>query len=75
MPPPLFLIAKARRSYSRGIAACKVIHARIEQTLPKHVAKNTFLPFHPGAARYYRDVGIKIPDSLVSKLKSIRRCR
>jgi uncharacterized protein len=33
-------------------------------TLPKNVDKNTFLPFHPGAVRYYREVGIKIPDEL-----------
>jgi TRAP transporter TAXI family solute receptor len=35
-------------------------------TLPQNVVKNTFLPFHPGAVRYYREIGIKIPDSLVS---------
>jgi TRAP transporter TAXI family solute receptor len=34
-------------------------------TLPQNVVKNTFLPFHPGAVRYYRDVGINIPDALV----------
>jgi uncharacterized protein len=34
-------------------------------TLPQNVAKNTFLPFHPGAVRYYREIGISIPDALV----------
>jgi TRAP transporter TAXI family solute receptor len=34
-------------------------------TLPQNAVKNTFLPFHPGAVRYYREVGVKIPDSLV----------
>jgi TRAP-type uncharacterized transport system substrate-binding protein len=33
-------------------------------TVPKNVAKDTFLPFHPGAVRYYREIGIKIPDEL-----------
>jgi hypothetical protein len=28
--------------------------------------KNIFLPSHPGAARYYREIGIKIPDELAS---------
>jgi uncharacterized protein len=42
----------------------KVIPAAAD-TLPKNVDKNTFLPFHPGAVRYYREVGIKIPDALV----------
>ena len=35
------------------------------ETLPKNVVKNTFMPFHPGAMRYYREIGISIPDSLV----------
>jgi uncharacterized protein len=35
-------------------------------TLPKNVVKDTFLPFHPGAVRYYREIGIGIPDSLGS---------
>ena len=34
-------------------------------TLPQNVVKNTILPFHPGAVRYYREIGIKIPDALV----------
>jgi TRAP-type uncharacterized transport system substrate-binding protein len=34
-------------------------------TLPQNVVKDTFLPFHPGAVRYYREIGIKIPDALV----------
>jgi hypothetical protein len=40
-------------------------HATAKETLPQNVVKNTFLPFHPGAIRYYREVGIKIPDALV----------
>ena len=35
------------------------------ETIPQNAVKNTFLPFHPGAVRYYREVGIKIPDALV----------
>jgi len=41
----------------------KAIPAAAE-TLPKNVDKNTILPFHPGAVRYYREIGIKIPDEL-----------
>ena len=33
-------------------------------TIPQNVVKDTFLPFHPGAVRYYREIGISIPDSL-----------
>jgi TRAP-type uncharacterized transport system substrate-binding protein len=34
-------------------------------SMKQNVVKNTFMPFHPGAARYYREIGIKIPDALV----------
>ena len=34
-------------------------------TIPQNVLKNTLLPFHPGAVRYYREIGISIPQSLV----------
>src|SRR4029077_16020758 len=34
------------------------------ETLPQNVDKNTFMPFHPGAVRYYREIGIKIPNEL-----------
>jgi TRAP transporter TAXI family solute receptor len=35
------------------------------ETIPQNVVKNTFLPFHPGAVRYYREIGISIPQALV----------
>jgi len=35
------------------------------ETLPQNVVKNTFLPFHPGAVRYYREIGINIAEPLV----------
>ena len=31
-------------------------------TLPQNAVKDTFLPFHPGAVRYYREIGISVPD-------------
>jgi TRAP transporter TAXI family solute receptor len=40
-------------------------HSAARETLPQNVVKNTFLPFHPGAVRYYRETGTSIPDSLV----------
>jgi TRAP transporter TAXI family solute receptor len=35
------------------------------ETLAANWAKNTFLPFHPGAARYLREAGQAVPDSLI----------
>jgi uncharacterized protein len=33
------------------------------ETVPQNVLKDTFLPFHPGAVRYYREIGISVPDT------------
>jgi len=41
-------------------------HSAAVETVPANATKNTFLPFHPGAARYFREKGIAIPDSLVA---------
>jgi hypothetical protein len=40
-------------------------HSTARETVPRNVAKDTFLPLHPGALRYYREIGIEIPDALV----------
>jgi TRAP transporter TAXI family solute receptor len=39
--------------------------AAAKETLPENVVKNTFLPFHPGAAKWFRENGHAIPDNLV----------
>jgi uncharacterized protein len=36
------------------------------ETIPQNAEKDTFLPFHPGAVRYYRESGISIPETLAS---------
>jgi TRAP transporter TAXI family solute receptor len=40
-------------------------HAAAKETVPANLSKNTFLPFHPGAARYYREKGHNIAANLV----------
>jgi uncharacterized protein len=40
-------------------------HAAAKETVPENVSKNTFLTFHPGAARYYKERGQTIPANLV----------
>jgi uncharacterized protein len=40
------------------------IHAAASETLVKNWDKNTFMPYHPGAVRYFTEKGITIPDSL-----------
>jgi uncharacterized protein len=41
-------------------------HSAASDTLPQNAVKNTFLPFHPGAVRYYREIGINIPETLAA---------
>ena len=55
------LVKAVHENQSRLVSATK----SASETVPQNVVKNTFLPFHPGAARYYREIGISIPDSLV----------
>lgn len=42
----------------------KQIHATSAETLLENWDKNTFLPFHPGAVRYFEEKGITVPDNL-----------
>jgi len=39
-------------------------HASAKETLIENWNKNAFLPFHPGAVRYYKEKGITIPAKL-----------
>ena len=41
-------------------------HSTARETIPQNVLKDTFLPLHPGAARYYREIDITIPDALLT---------
>jgi TRAP transporter TAXI family solute receptor len=39
-------------------------HSAAKETLPENVVKNTFLPFHPGAVKYFQEKGFKIDPKL-----------
>jgi TRAP transporter TAXI family solute receptor len=38
-------------------------HASAKETLPVNITRNMILPVHPGAARYYREIGVTIPGN------------
>lgn len=40
-------------------------HASATETLLENVTQNTFMPYHPGAVRYYREQGIELPEALI----------
>jgi uncharacterized protein len=39
-------------------------HAAAKETVIDNWDRNTFLPFHPGAVRYFKEKGIRIPGNL-----------
>jgi uncharacterized protein len=40
------------------------IHSTAEETRPENYIHNKFLPFHPGAVRWFEENGYEIPDEL-----------
>jgi TRAP transporter TAXI family solute receptor len=36
-------------------------HPAAKETLASNIGRNTTLPLHPGAARYYREIGLSVP--------------
>jgi TRAP transporter TAXI family solute receptor len=45
-------------------------HSAAKETVAANAIKNTFLPFHPGALKYYKEKGIKISDKVTQAPKS-----
>jgi hypothetical protein len=39
-------------------------HSAARETIAANINRDTFLPIHPGALRYYREVGIDVPAAL-----------
>lgn len=46
-------------------ARFKAVISAASESVAANWNKNTFLPFHPGAARYLREVGQAVPDNLI----------
>lgn len=42
-------------------------HAAAKETVIDNVGRNGFLPFHPGAVKYYQEKGIKLADKVMPK--------
>ena len=55
------------RTVLENNAALVRAHAAARETVAANAPRNTFLPFHPGAARYYRDKGIKLDPGALPK--------
>lgn len=42
----------------------RATHSAARDTLAENILNNTFIPLHPGALRYYDEIGVDIPDSI-----------
>ena len=40
-------------------------HSVAKDTLAQNIVHNTIVPLHPGAVRYYREIGVKIPSGIL----------
>ena len=48
-------------------AAMVKAHPAAKETVAANAVRNTFLPFHPGAVKYYKDKGIKLDPGALPK--------
>ena len=48
-------------------AAMVRAHAAAKETVAANAARNSFMPFHPGAVRYYKEKGIKLDPGALPK--------
>ncbi|HTI87052.1 MAG TPA: TAXI family TRAP transporter solute-binding subunit [Alphaproteobacteria bacterium] len=63
MPDSLaYAIVRAVLTHQRQLAE---MHASARETLPENINNDRFLWLHPGALRYYREIGIDVPAALV----------
>jgi TRAP transporter TAXI family solute receptor len=55
------LIYRIVRASFENQAELVKAHAAAKETVPANIDRNTILPLHPGAVRYYRELGIPVP--------------
>jgi TRAP transporter TAXI family solute receptor len=58
----VFAITEALLAHPDEVAAA---YPAASATLARNAVANSFLPFHPGAARYYRERGVVLPRQLM----------
>jgi len=43
------------------------VHPTAQESVVGNLKRNEFLPYHPGAARYYREIGVALPAALAAQ--------
>lgn len=62
---PEDLVYEATRLTMENNERMREIHRSAATTIPENVDKNQVIPFHPGAARWYKENGYEIDESLI----------
>ncbi|MGO4887024.1 TAXI family TRAP transporter solute-binding subunit [Anaerobacillus sp. MEB173] len=52
------------KSYHENQDLLITTHSSAEEAVPEAILKNTVLPLHPGAIRYYEEIGIELPEAV-----------
>lgn len=61
----VYAIVKAfYASHDRMVA----VHPSARESVVDNLKRNEFLPYHPGAVRYYREIGVDLPAALIPGL-------
>lgn len=61
---PESLVYEVTRIVMEDNARMVQIHSAATETLPENFVNNSFLPWHPGAVRWFEENGYDIPDDL-----------
>jgi TRAP transporter TAXI family solute receptor len=64
---PENLIYELTKLTMENNARLQTIHASASESIPEHYNKNTVLPYHPGAARWFNENGFSIPAAMIKK--------
>ena len=63
-PRPVNIARAAPTAKCVTMETTKATHAAAKDTLAENILKDTFIPLHPGAARYYAEIGVEIPAAI-----------
>ncbi|MFD2191092.1 TAXI family TRAP transporter solute-binding subunit [Pistricoccus aurantiacus] len=62
---PESLVYEATRITMENNDKMRSIHRSAETTVPENIEYNEVIPFHPGAARWYKENGYEIPEDMI----------
>lgn len=61
------LVYKLVKAVFEHIDYLKQIHPFAKYTTPENAIEHSVIPLHPGAIKYYKEIGLTIPDRLLPK--------